>query len=129
MPLCRQARLTGDDPDRLAWRGAGQPVCVENGFALHRCAATDTAGKNLSPVGNHKLTSISSDELASGVIMQWSVIRANHQKQPIDDSEYVSGLNIADAVADVCLYLYAPAAVAKQETALDVPTGPGKKLT
>ena len=104
-------------------------MCVEHGFALHWCTATDTAGKNLSPVRNHKLTSISRDELASSVVMQWCVICTDHQKQPIDDSEYLSGLNIADPIPDICLYLDAPAAVAKQEAALTVPTGPGKELT
>ena len=96
---------------------------------IHRSAATNAAGENLSPVRNHELASIWGDEFARCVIMEWSVIRADHQKQPIDDSAYVSGLNIADTVADVCLYLYATAAIAKQETAFVVPTGPGKKLT
>ena len=96
---------------------------------IHRSAATNAAGENLSPVRNHELASIWGDEFARCVIMQWRVIRTNHQEQPVDDSEYVPGLNIADSISNISLNLYVPATAAKQEAAFTVPTGPRKKLT
>jgi hypothetical protein len=104
-------------------------VCGDNFSTNHGCAATNAAGENLSPVGNDKLTSISSDELAVCVIMVWPVIRTNHQKQPVNDSEYVSGLNVTNSVPDISLNLYMSATAAKQEAALALPARPCEKLT
>ena len=60
--------------------------------------------------------------------MQWSVSCIDHQKQPVNDAEYVSGLNVTNSVANICLNLYMPATVAKQEAALAFPTGPCEEL-
>jgi len=63
---------------------SGLAVCGENFSTNHGCTTTNAAGQDLPPVRNHKLASISSDELASCVIMEWSVSCIDHQEQPVN---------------------------------------------
>jgi len=129
MPSRQQARLKSDALDELAWRGAGQPLRIENISAVQWCAAADAASEQLAPVGNHQLTAISSDELASRVVADRNILRADHQEQPANNTEYVSGLNVTSAIPDIRLNLNAPTTAAKQEAALSFPAGPGEELT
>jgi hypothetical protein len=60
--------------------------------------------------------------------MEWRIIRTDHQEQPVNDTEYVPGLNITDSIPNISLNLYMPAAAAKQKAALALPAGPREKL-
>jgi len=80
-------------------------------------------------MGNHELTPVSSNEFARRMVVDWCIIDTDRQKQPVNDTEYVSRLKATDAIPGICLNLDVPAATAKQEASLAVPAGPAKELT
>jgi hypothetical protein len=53
---------------------------------------------------------------------------ADRQKQPANDTEYVSRLKATDAIPGVGLNLDVPATAAKQEASLALPAGPAAEL-